>query len=83
MAVKQTITTKATALQKENFITKFAEIVKDNKGLQGNYKIQFFDSPAKSNYVFNGLDGKSINILSMLAAGEADKYRILKQNWQG
>ena len=24
MAVKQTITTKATALQKENFITKFA-----------------------------------------------------------
>jgi hypothetical protein len=72
----------ATQVQKENFKTKFAEIVKDNDKLRDNYKIQFFDTAAASNYVIYGLDGKSINVTLSLTAEELDKYFALKNNWQ-
>jgi hypothetical protein len=78
MAVK----TLATSLQKENFKVNFADIVKDNATLNNKYSIQFFDSPTKSNYVINGLDGKSINVIQSLSFEELDKYRVLKNHWQ-
>jgi hypothetical protein len=74
--------TTATALQKENFKLKFAEIVKDNPILKDHYSIQFFETAHKSNYGFNGRDGKSLNILSSLTITEAEKYKILKGSWQ-
>jgi hypothetical protein len=78
MAVK----TPATAVQKENFKTSFAEIIKDNTDLKDQYSIQFFETAQKSNYGFTGRDGKSLNILSRLSLEEAEKYRILKSSWQ-
>jgi L-2-hydroxyglutarate oxidase LhgO len=74
--------TLATALQKENFKLNFAEIVKNNETLNGKYAIQFFDTAVKSNYVINGLNGKSINVLEMLSIEESDKYKDLKNHWQ-
>jgi hypothetical protein len=74
--------TLATALQKENFKQNFAEIVKDNESLNNKYSVQFFDTATKSNYVINGLDGKSINVLQSLSFEELDKYRALKSHWQ-
>lgn len=81
MAAKQTIVSSATSLQKEKFIVAFADIVKDNKKLKDRYKIQFFDSPSKSNYAFYDLDGKSINVLQSLSIEEIDTYRTLKNHW--
>jgi hypothetical protein len=78
MAIKTT----ASALQKENFKIKFAEIIKNNEGLKDNYSIQFFETAQKSNYGFTGRDGKSLNILSSLTLAEAEKYKILKSTWQ-
>jgi hypothetical protein len=72
----------ATLKQKENFTERFAEIVKNNENLKGNYRIQFFNTSGKSNYVFNGLDGKSMNILSSLSLEELNEYRTLKSHWQ-
>jgi hypothetical protein len=72
----------ATALQKENFKIAFADIVKDNGTLNNKYSIQFFDSPTKSNYVINGLDGKSINVIQYLSIEELDRYRTLKNHWR-
>ena len=72
----------ATSLQKEHFRNVFADIVKDNAKLRNNYTVQFFDSVTKGNYVFNGLDGKSINVLAYLTIEETEKYRKLKQSWQ-
>jgi hypothetical protein len=72
----------ASAVQKENFKAKFADIVKSNEQIRDNYKIQFFDSPSKSNYLFNGLDGKSINVLQFLTIEETEEYRMLKNHWQ-
>jgi hypothetical protein len=72
----------ATANQKENFKTIFAEIVKDNAKIREQYSIQFFETAQKSNYVFNSRDGKSLNVLSVLTLEEADKYRHLKSSWQ-
>jgi len=72
----------ATIAQKENFKTEFAAIVADNKVLNNNYSIQFFDTAAKSNYVFNGSNGKSINIMEHLSVDELEQYRQLKNNWQ-
>jgi len=72
----------ATASQKENFKTIFAEIVKDNAKIREQYSIQFFETAQKSNYVFNSRDGKSLNVLSVLTLEEADKYRHLKSSWQ-
>ena len=80
MAVKNP--TPATSVKKENFVNRFGEIIKDNEKLKDNYKIQFFDTPAKSNYVINGLNGKSINVLEMLSLEEKEKYKALKSNWQ-
>jgi hypothetical protein len=79
MAVKNF--SKATEKQKENFKLRFAEIVYLNKNLKDTYTIYFFDTAAKSNYVFNGLNGKSINILEFLSLNEREEYRQLKSNW--
>jgi hypothetical protein len=72
----------ASSIQKENFMTSFAGIVKSNDRLRNNYKIQFFDTTSKSNYQFNGLDGKSINVLQFLTLEETEEYRKLKNHWQ-
>ncbi len=71
----------ATAQQKENFKSRFATIVKDNEALNNKYTIQFFDTAVKSNYVINGLDGKSMNVIQMLSIEEADNYLALKNQW--
>lgn len=73
----------ATSIQKENFKTKFAAIVKDNEKLSNNYTIQFFDTLTRSNYVINGLDGKSMNVMQHLSIEELDSYKQLKSQWQG
>jgi hypothetical protein len=78
MAVKTT----ASTIQKENFKTTFAEIIKDNTDLKDQYSIQFFETAQKSNYGFTGRDGKSLNILSRLTLEEAEKYKVLKSSWQ-
>ena len=74
--------TTASAIQKENFKTRFAEIIKDNANLRDQYSIQFFETAQKSNYGFTGRDGKSLNILSSLTLEETEKYKILKSSWQ-
>jgi len=71
----------ASATQKENFKTRFAEIVSHNERLSNNYNIQFFDTVVKSNYVFNQ-NGKSMNIMEHLSVAELEDYRILKNSWQ-
>jgi len=73
----------ATAVQKETFVSRFGEIVKNNDQLRDNYRVQFFDTASKSNYVINGLNGKSINVLGSLSPDELEKYKLLKSNWQG
>jgi hypothetical protein len=80
MAVKTPIL--ASAIQKENFRINFAEIVKNNEKLQGKYAIRFFNTTVKSNYVINGLDGKSINVLEFLSIDEIENYKDLKSVWQ-
>jgi len=72
----------ASAIQRENFKINFAEIVKNNEKLQGKYSIKFFDISVKTNYVINGLNGKSINVLEFLSSEEIDNYRKLKSNWR-
>ncbi|ASU35333.1 hypothetical protein [Mucilaginibacter xinganensis] len=72
----------ATVLQKENFKTRFSEIVKGNDNIKDKYTIQFFDTAVKSNYVINGLDGKSMNIIPHLSFDELESYRDLKNHWQ-
>jgi hypothetical protein len=74
--------TTASATQKENFKTRFAEIIENNKNLKDQYTIQFFETAQKSNYGFTGRDGKSLNILSSLTLEEAEKYKVLKSSWQ-
>jgi hypothetical protein len=74
--------TTASAIQKENFKTKFAEIIKNNANLKDQYSIQFFETAQKSNYGFTGRDGKSLNILSSLTLEETEKYKVLKSSWQ-
>ncbi len=74
--------TTATVVQKENFKLRFAEIIKNNTNLKGQYSIQFFETAQKSNYVIYGLNGKTINILPSLTLEEAEKYKILKFDWQ-
>jgi len=71
----------ATEAKKMHFQTAFAEIVQHNEKLTNRYTIQFFDTPATSNYVFTGLDGKSINVTQLLSDDEMNAYRILKQQW--
>jgi len=72
----------ATANQKEHFRTSFAEIVQHNLQLRDKYTIQFFDTAAKSNYVINGLDGKSMNVKEYLSEEEFEIYLVLKSHWQ-
>jgi len=74
--------TTATAIQKENFKARFAEIIKNNANLRDKYSIQFFETAQKSNYGFTGRDGKSLNILSSLSLDEAERYKHLKSTWQ-
>jgi hypothetical protein len=72
----------ASAVQKENFRTRFEEIIKNNADLKDQYSIQFFETAQKSNYSFTGRDGKSLNILSKLTLEETEKYKVLKRSWQ-
>jgi hypothetical protein len=72
----------ATAVQKEYFRTCFAEIIKNNARIRDKYSLQFFETAQKSNYVFTGPDGKSLNALSLMTLEEAEKYRRLKLTWQ-
>jgi hypothetical protein len=74
--------TTASALQKENFKIRFAEIIKNNANLRDQYSIQFFETAQKSNYGFTGRDGKSLNILSSLTIEETENYKVLKTSWQ-
>jgi len=76
------VKTTASAVQKENFRTRFAEIIKNNSKLKDQYSIQFFETAQKSNYGFTGRDGKSLNILSSLTIEEMEKYKVLKTSWQ-
>jgi hypothetical protein len=80
MAAKPTAP--ASQIKKENFIKEFEGIVKNNGQLRDNYKIQFFDTAARTNYVINGLNGKSINVLGDLSPEELERYKALKSNWQ-
>lgn len=73
--------TTASAIQKENFKIKFAEIIEGNLKLKDQYTIQFFETAQKSNYGFSGKDGKSLNILSRLTLEETEKYKLLKLSW--
>jgi len=72
----------ATTVQKENFVKEFEDIIKNNEALKDNYKIQFFDISSKTNYVINGLDGRSINILQSLSLDELERYKELKSSWK-
>ena len=72
----------ATPIQKDHFLKEFQEIVKENDTLRDNYKIQFFDISSKTNYVINGLDGRSLNILQNLSPEELDRYKELKSSWK-
>jgi hypothetical protein len=72
----------ATTLQKESFRTTFAEIVQHNEQLHHKYTVQFFDTVAKTNYVINGLNGKSMNVREFLTIEEFDRYLSLKNHWQ-
>jgi hypothetical protein len=72
----------ATTIQKENSLKEFADIIKNNDTLRLNYKIQFFDISSKTNYVINGLDGRSINILQSLSLEELERYKELKSSWK-
>jgi len=72
----------ATTVQKENFVKEFEGIIKNNEALKDNYKIQFFDISSKTNYVINGLDGRSINILQSLSLDELERYKELKSSWK-
>jgi hypothetical protein len=74
--------TTASAVQKENFKTRFAEIIKNNAKLKDQYSIQFFETAQKSNYVIYGLNGKTMNILEALSLEETEKYKFLKLDWQ-
>jgi len=74
--------TAATAIQKENFKARFAEIIKNNSNLKDQYSIQFFETAQKSNYVIYGLNGKTMNILGVLTLEETEKYKVLKSDWQ-
>ena len=74
--------TTASVIQKENFKTRFAEIIKNNANLRDQYSIQFFETAQKSNYGFTGRDGKSLNILSSLTIEETENYKVLKSSWQ-
>ena len=74
--------TVASEIQKANFRTRFAEIIKNNTDLKDQYSIQFFETAQKSNYSFTGRDGKTLNILSRLTLEETEKYKILKKSWQ-
>jgi len=78
MAAKTT----ASTIQKENFKTRFAEIIKNNAILKDQYSIQFFDTAQKSNYGFTGRNGKSLNVLLSLTLEETEKYKVLKSSWQ-
>jgi negative regulator of sigma E activity len=71
----------ATASQKENFKSKFTDIVKQNTQLINQFSIIFFDT-TRTNYVINGLDGQSMNVISYLSEEELDAYRLLKNNWR-
>jgi hypothetical protein len=71
----------ATANQKENFKATFTNIVKRNAQLINQFSIVFFDT-SRTNYVINGLDGRSINIIDYLSEQELEDYRILKNNWR-
>jgi len=82
MAGKTVKTTIASAIQKENFKTSFAEIIKNNAALKDQYSIQFFETAQKSNYGFTGRDGKSLNVLLSLTLEETEKYKKLKSSWQ-
>jgi hypothetical protein len=72
----------ASAIQKENFKARFAEIIENNASLKDQYSIQFFETAQKSNYSFTGRDGKSLNILLSLTLEETEKYKVLKSSWQ-
>ena len=72
----------ATAAQKENFKNRFAQIVCHNDSLNNHYTIQFFETAQKSNFAFSSLDGRSLNVLSLMTLEEADLYRQLKSSWQ-
>ena len=74
--------TTASTIQKENFKTRFAEIIENNANLKDQYSIQFFETAQKSNYGFTGRDGKSLNILSSLTVEETEMYKVLKSSWQ-
>jgi len=74
--------THATLIQKENFEKEFEGIVKNNDRLRENYKIQFFHISSKTNYVINGNDGRSINVLQELSPEELEQYKALKSSWQ-
>lgn len=71
----------ATEFQKENFKTMFEAIVEKNSKLHNQFKIQFFDT-TRTNYVINGLNGKSINVIESMSDNELELYRALKSNWQ-
>ncbi|MES2375597.1 MAG: hypothetical protein V4553_03415 [Bacteroidota bacterium] len=71
----------ATEVQKENFKTTFEAIVQNNVTLNNQFKIQFFDT-IRTNYVINGLNGKSINVTESMSDDELELYRALKSNWQ-
>ncbi|MGF7080075.1 hypothetical protein [Mucilaginibacter sp. UYCu711] len=71
----------ATEFQKENFKTTFEAIVQKNSNLHNQFKIQFFDT-TRTNYVINGLNGKSINVIASMSDEELELYRALKSNWQ-
>jgi hypothetical protein len=78
----KTSKTFATASQKEYFKSRFADIVVGNQQLHQNYTIQFFDTAAKSNYVIQHLNGKSMNVIDHMSESELERYRVLKNNWQ-
>ena len=73
----------ASQSQRESFTLRFAEIVRHNHRLNGQYTIQFFETAQLSNFAFSDLQGRSLNVLSLMTLEEAELYRRLKSCWMG
>ncbi|MDP9046662.1 MAG: hypothetical protein M3N14_00910 [Bacteroidota bacterium] len=73
--------TQKTQQQQAEFISTFADIVKDNPVLNDNYKIRFSDVGDYTHFFISDKEDRFLDVIKVMSKREYDRYVHLLNHW--
>jgi hypothetical protein len=73
--------TQKTQEQQAEFLSTFADIVKNNAAIKNNYKIRFNDIGDYTHFFISDMDDRFFDVIKVMTKFEYDRYVHLINHW--